>query len=71
MKKQRLGTPKLFWADQAKFEFWGHFKGQKAIFGKDTGHKGLKFCTVPYVYSIYNFVSMSFSVSCIDQKIQK
>ncbi len=37
-----------------------------AIFGKDTGHKGLKFCTVPFVFSIYTFGFISFSVSCID-----
>ncbi len=31
-KLKNLGTPKLCWADQVKFEFWGHLevkKGQK------------------------------------------
>ncbi len=42
-----------------------------ALFGKDTGHKGLKFYTVTYVTSIYTFVFISFSVSCIDPIILK
>ncbi len=32
-----------------------------AIFGKDTGHKGLKFCTVPYIISIYTFYFIKIS----------
>ena len=30
------------------------------IFGKDTGHRGLKFCTVLYLTSIYTFVFIIF-----------
>ena len=33
---------------------------------KDTGHRGLKFCIVPYVTSIYTFVFIGFPASCID-----
>ena len=29
MKLKRLGTPKLCWVDQVKFELGGHFGGQK------------------------------------------
>ena len=61
-----MGIPKFCWADQVKFEFGGHFGGQKsqkrksrkidesvfAIFDKTVGHKGLKFGTG----SVLNFV---------------
>ena len=30
MKLKRSGTPNLCWADQVKYEFGGHFGGQKA-----------------------------------------
>ncbi len=31
MKLKIVDTPKLCWADQVKFEFQGHLKGQKGL----------------------------------------
>ena len=40
-------------------KLWKIAKLFLAFFGKYTGHRGLKFCTVPYLTSIYTFLYLA------------